>query len=130
LARHFAMAGEHDKAIEYYRRAAQRAIDRYAYEEAIHHLRTALDLLEVREQTELRLTLLEELADAHNLLGQGVQAIPLYQEALSSGALWLAQTNGAPCACSARPVELTLRYLHSPTASVFEACAEPASRPG
>jgi tetratricopeptide (TPR) repeat protein len=82
LAHHFAAAAERDRALEYYRLAARQAEAQYAYEEAVHHLRAALDLLGAGEQTELRLTLLEELADVHNLLGQGVQAILLYQEAL------------------------------------------------
>ncbi len=85
LAHHFIVAGERDMAIEYSRRAAQRAEALYAYEEAIPHLRTALDLLEGGEQLETGLVLLEELADNYRLLRQGVEAISTYQAALD---LW------------------------------------------
>lgn len=85
LAYHFIAAGEPGTAIEYSRRAAQRAEMLYAYEEAVQHLRTALDLLESGEQSELRLTLLEALADNYRLLRQGVDAISTYQAALD---LW------------------------------------------
>src|SRR5574341_1443349 len=50
LAHHFAVAGERAKAIAYSRQAAQQAEVRYAYEEAIQHLRTALTLIEPGEQ--------------------------------------------------------------------------------
>jgi tetratricopeptide (TPR) repeat protein len=82
LALHFAAAGERNKAIEYSRRAAQRAVAVYAYDEAAQHLRTALDLIEPGEPSETHLILLEELADVHHLLRQGARAIALYQEAL------------------------------------------------
>jgi tetratricopeptide (TPR) repeat protein len=85
LAYHFAAAGERAKAIEYTRRAALRAEAMYAYEGAMQHLRAAIDLLEVEEDVETRLEVLEALADIHSLLGQGTQAVPLYQEALD---LW------------------------------------------
>jgi tetratricopeptide (TPR) repeat protein len=87
LAHHFAAAAETDKAVEYSRRAAKRAESVYAYDAVIQHLRTALDLLEAGEQSELRRELLEQLADIHSLLHAGPQAVPLYQEAL---ALWRA----------------------------------------
>jgi len=85
LAHHFAAAGEREKGIFYAQRAAQKAEARYAYEEAIQHLRTALKLIEPGEQGETHLILLEELADVHRLLGERTRAIPIYQEALD---LW------------------------------------------
>ncbi len=85
LAYHFGAAGEIAKAIEYGYRAAHQAKAMNAYESAIQHLRTAIDLLEVDEAVETRLVMLEELADSHHLLGEGVSAVPLYQEALK---LW------------------------------------------
>jgi DNA-binding SARP family transcriptional activator len=85
LAHHFVAAGERNTAIEYSRRAAQRAEALYAYEEAVQHLRTALDLIESGEQPETRLALLEALADNYRLLSQGVEAISTYQAALD---LW------------------------------------------
>jgi class 3 adenylate cyclase/tetratricopeptide (TPR) repeat protein len=85
LAHHFAAADELDKAIEYSRRAARRAEAVYAYDQAIRHLRAALEMLDPREQAETRLAVLEQLSDVHNRLREGTQAIPLYQEALD---LW------------------------------------------
>jgi tetratricopeptide (TPR) repeat protein len=85
LAHHFIAAGEPGTAIEYSRRAAQRAEALYAYEEAVQHLRTALDLLESDAQPGTRLALLEALADNYRLLRQGVEAISTYQAALD---LW------------------------------------------
>jgi len=83
LAYHFAAAGERDKAIGYLRQAARRAEALYAYDTAIQHLQTALDLLvEAGEQNETRLALLESLADAHRLRGDYADAIQIYQQAL------------------------------------------------
>ncbi|MBI3360793.1 MAG: hypothetical protein HY023_06750, partial [Chloroflexi bacterium] len=82
LAYHFAAAGERDKAIEYSRRAAERAEALYAYDVVIQHLQMALELVEADGRSEMRLTLLEELADAHHLHGEHAAAIALYQEAL------------------------------------------------
>ena len=70
------------KAIEYARQAARRAEAVYAYDEAIQHLQTALDLLENGEQVETQMALLEELADVYRLLQQQAQALSCYQAAL------------------------------------------------
>ncbi len=83
LAHHYAAADDAPKAIEYARRAARRAKNVYAYEAAIRHLRTALDVFEAGEQSAVRLVLLEELADVYQLRREGPQAISLYQEALT-----------------------------------------------
>ncbi|MGB3717119.1 MAG: AAA family ATPase [Candidatus Promineifilaceae bacterium] len=82
LAHHYLKAGEREKGIEYSRLAAQRAKAAYAYDEAIHHLQNALDLLETGEQSETRLELLEELADVHIVFTTDTQAISYYQTAL------------------------------------------------
>lgn len=82
LAYHFAAAGERDKAIPYLQQAAERATASYAYDTASDHLRSALDLVETAEQNEIRLVLLESLADVYRLRGERAEAITLYQEAL------------------------------------------------
>ncbi len=82
LAHHFAVAGEHDKAVQYHRLAARQAEARYAYEEALQHLRAALDMLSGEEHVEMRLALLEELADDQLLLRYRAQAISTYRNAL------------------------------------------------
>ena len=84
LAHHFAAAGEREKAIAYSQRAARRAQEVFAYDEAVQHLQTALGLIQP-EETETRLEVLEQLGDVQRLLGAGKRAIPLYQEALD---LW------------------------------------------
>jgi serine/threonine protein kinase/DNA-binding SARP family transcriptional activator len=82
LAYHFTAAGEQEKAIEYSRLAAELAQALYVYETAIQHLKSALDMMRGGEQNELRLALLESLADAHRLRGERAKAIQIYQEAL------------------------------------------------
>lgn len=82
LAYHFAAADERDKAIECSRLAAERAEALYAYDTAIQHLETALDLIEAGEQHEVRLALLEDLADVHRLRGERTEAIQIYQQAI------------------------------------------------
>jgi len=85
LAYHFVAAGEPAKAMAYSRRAAERAERMYAYDLAIRHLLTALEMLEAREGLDTRLVLLEELADLYSQLNEGARAIPIYLEALQ---LW------------------------------------------
>jgi predicted ATPase len=85
LAFHFSQAGLRPRAVEYLRQAARHAGSVYAYDDAAQNLRVALDLLEAGEAPDLRLTLLEELADVCRLLRDSAQAIDLYQRALD---LW------------------------------------------
>lgn len=85
LAYHFLNAGEREKAIEYAYQAAQRAKATYAYDEAIQHLRTALDLLESGERAETQLALLEDLADVTGEFMRDTKSISYYQDALD---LW------------------------------------------
>ncbi len=82
LAHHFTLAGEPEKAIQYCRQAAQQAVAVYAYGEADHNLRTALDLVEHGASATIRMELLEELADVCSLVRDFTQAISYYQQAL------------------------------------------------
>lgn len=82
LAHHYAAAGERDSAIEYARRAGQRAQAVYAFDEAVKHLENALELIQTPEQAEMHMTVLEELADVYDLSGEHSRAVPLYRQAL------------------------------------------------
>ncbi|HLE52938.1 MAG TPA: protein kinase, partial [Anaerolineales bacterium] len=84
LAHHFTAAGERGKAAGYHHHAARRAASLFAFDVTIRHLNLALNLIDAGEQEETRLALLEELSDAHQWLGEGSEAIPIYQEALES----------------------------------------------
>lgn len=88
LAYHFLKAGKRDKAIDYSCLAAQWAEAVYAYDEAVQHLLTALDLLEPGERVEKRLELLEELADITGEFMRDTQSISYYRDALD---LWSGQ---------------------------------------
>ncbi len=85
LAHHFAQAGEREKAAAYCRRAAQQALAVFAYEQAAHNLRAALDQLAPDEVSDLRhrAGLLEEWADVQRLLRAGHAALGGYQQALA-----------------------------------------------
>ncbi|HLE52282.1 MAG TPA: adenylate/guanylate cyclase domain-containing protein [Anaerolineales bacterium] len=85
LAHHFALGGQADKAIEYYRLASRQAVAVYAYDEAVQNLRAALELIDPGEQSTLHMILFEELADVYRLLRDFTQAISLYRQALD---LW------------------------------------------
>jgi class 3 adenylate cyclase/tetratricopeptide (TPR) repeat protein len=82
LAHHFALAGEPEKAIEYYRKAARQAVALFAYDDAIQNLREALELIEEGKQTEIHIVLLEGLGDVHRLVRDIGQAIAMYHESL------------------------------------------------
>jgi DNA-binding SARP family transcriptional activator/tetratricopeptide (TPR) repeat protein len=82
LAQHYLHASDRPRAISYARLAAGQAESFYAYEEAIQYLNSALGLIRPGEQLELRLELLEKLADLHVKVGDRAQAIPIYQETL------------------------------------------------
>jgi class 3 adenylate cyclase len=85
LAHHFALAGQGGKAIEYYRQASQKALALFAYDEAVHNLRAAFELIKPGEQSQIHRVLLEELGDVYRLLRAGERAIAQYQQALE---LW------------------------------------------
>lgn len=85
LAHHLSLAGRRDQAIQYSRLAAQQAVGLFAYDDAVQNLRAALGLIEPGEQSEIHMTLLEELGDVYRLLRGGTHAIELYQQALDLG---------------------------------------------
>jgi tetratricopeptide (TPR) repeat protein len=91
LAYHFALANEHEKAIDYYRKAARQAVALFAYDDAIQNLRSALKLIEEGKQTETHMILLEELGDVYRLLRDIGQAIAIYHDSLH---LWEALPEG------------------------------------
>ncbi|HXQ36436.1 MAG TPA: adenylate/guanylate cyclase domain-containing protein, partial [Anaerolineales bacterium] len=82
LAHHFALATEHEKAIDYYRKAARQAVTLFAYDDAIQNLRNALELIEDSKQTETHMILLEELGNVYRLLRDIGQAIAIYHDSL------------------------------------------------
>jgi tetratricopeptide (TPR) repeat protein len=82
LAYHFALANEHEKAIDYYRKAARQAVALFAYDDAIQNLRSGLKLIEEGKQTETHMILLEELGDVYRLLRDIGQAIAIYHDSL------------------------------------------------
>ncbi len=51
LARHFAEAGDNEKAFQYWDSAGERSLQRYAYREAIEHIRGALAALDAMPKT-------------------------------------------------------------------------------
>jgi predicted ATPase len=51
LARHYTLAGQRQPAIDHWHRAAQRALERGAYAEALMHVRSGLELLEQVAET-------------------------------------------------------------------------------
>jgi class 3 adenylate cyclase/predicted ATPase len=54
LARHYTGAGLNEQAVRYWYKAGQRASERFAYVEAIRHLRTGLELLQTLPETHER----------------------------------------------------------------------------
>jgi class 3 adenylate cyclase/predicted ATPase len=82
LSHHYSLAGEGDKAIKFYRKASQQAVNVYAYDEAEKNLRVALDLQKPGVYTEQHVLILEELADVCRLVRNFIEAISLYQDAL------------------------------------------------
>jgi DNA-binding SARP family transcriptional activator len=82
LAYHFGAAGMQAKALEYSRLSAKRAETLYAFSTAIRHMQIGLEMVDARADINLRIALLEELADLHFKINEGVRAIPIYLEAL------------------------------------------------
>jgi len=78
LGRHYAAAGNAERGIKHYARAAQRAEAMFAYEEAAQFLELALEL---GPGEETRIELLERQADIRVFLGEYVVAVSLYQAA-------------------------------------------------
>jgi tetratricopeptide (TPR) repeat protein len=82
LAYHFALADDHEKAIDYYRKGARQAVALFAYDDAVQNLRRALDLIPEGKHTETHMILLEELGDAYQFLRDIGQAIAMYHDSL------------------------------------------------
>lgn len=93
LFHHFMAAGDHQKASEYALHAARRAEAVYAYEEAVTYRLIALKQMKPQDNLELRLTLMEELADDYHLLRKGLKAVSTYYEALE---LWQGSSHTDP----------------------------------
>ncbi|MDO8615442.1 MAG: protein kinase [Dehalococcoidia bacterium] len=89
LAYHFAEAapgGDVDKAMDYARRAGQRALSLLAYEEAVGHYERALQTLELKTppDEELRCELLLALGDAQMKAGDAVNGRQTFERAAES----------------------------------------------
>ncbi|MFN2262685.1 MAG: adenylate/guanylate cyclase domain-containing protein [Anaerolineales bacterium] len=91
LANHYKLAGLREKAIEYFRQAAQQAVNVFAYQQAVENLENALELLEPLDQPENKMGLLEELADVCRLVRDFTGAMTSYQGALD---LWESLPDG------------------------------------
>ncbi len=91
LAHHFKLAGEQERAINYFRQAAQQAVTVFAYEEAVENLRKALELIQPTDEPQTKLDLIEELADVCRLVRDFTGSITYYQQALE---LWNELGNG------------------------------------
>lgn len=79
LARHFELAGENARALEYFAKAAQAALASYANEEAESHFRSALSLSnELGTQT----TLLGGLGEVLSRQSRYLEAIEVWKEAI------------------------------------------------
>jgi hypothetical protein len=87
LAHAFAAAGERRQAIDYSRRAGERAAGLYDYDSALKHLRAAQALMAADPPDLARLALLESIADCLSQRNETVAAIQTYQDALE---LWRA----------------------------------------
>jgi class 3 adenylate cyclase len=88
LAYHFAEAaqgGDVEKAIDYARRAAERAVALLAYEEAVGHYERALQTLELNSKPDEaeRCELLLALGDALNMMGEVPKARESFAQAAS-----------------------------------------------
>src|SRR5205823_6006860 len=71
LAHHYTEAGLLAQAVAYWQKAAQRAIERSAYVEAIAHLRQGLELLKTLPETSERV---QREVDMHIALGASLIA--------------------------------------------------------
>jgi DNA-binding SARP family transcriptional activator len=83
LAYHNAVAGNQVKAIQFAQVAARQAMSVYAFESALQQLRGILDLVPGIRLPQLHLSVLEDLADVYRLMGKNIEAVTVYQEALT-----------------------------------------------
>ena len=83
LASHFLEGGEKDKALDYFLRAGDKALGIYANSEATSYFRSALRLLEGKEdELEEKKRILELLGDIKNLVGENDACLKYWGEAL------------------------------------------------
>ena len=83
LGRHYAEAGDAERAIEHFVSASERAEEIFAYEEAAQFLALALEQFPEGLDSEIRLGLMERQADIRHTIGENPMAVSLYQQALS-----------------------------------------------
>jgi tetratricopeptide (TPR) repeat protein len=81
LAHHFLEAGRTDRALDYLERAAERAAEVFARDEAIRHYRTALELLDGQPDSRRRLEILRRLGDQEMMLDHVEAAVRAWREA-------------------------------------------------
>lgn len=83
LARHFALAGDAKKALDYSVRAGDRAVKAHRNEEAIEHYGRAIDLLRSSQnesrRAELEARVLERLGDAFSTVGRYADAARVFE---------------------------------------------------
>ncbi|MEF8874219.1 MAG: tetratricopeptide repeat protein [Candidatus Thermoplasmatota archaeon] len=82
LAYHYREAEEYPKSIEYYVEAAERARDRYAYEDSIDFYESGINLIENADSDFLkeRKKILEKLADLFKLTGRYDRSKEIFEE--------------------------------------------------
>jgi class 3 adenylate cyclase/tetratricopeptide (TPR) repeat protein len=124
LAHHFALAGEHKKAIGHYRQAARQALAVYAYEEADQNLHAALQLLDAEPKTELHLTLFEEIGDVCRLVRDFSMAISYYQLALETWQALDDKTNIGAVRLHRKIVEIATETKWSVDAETYQQIGE------
>jgi tetratricopeptide (TPR) repeat protein len=78
LAYHFDLAGEWEKALDYHLKAANKAQEVYANEDAMYHFRQALEAAEQLSGSE------QQQLEAHEGLGEVLTLVGRYDEALES----------------------------------------------
>jgi len=139
LAYHFHQSGDdapQGKALGYLLVAGRRALDRRADEEAVRHLRAAVDLIQrggtVEETPYDRVDVIADLGRALNRVGRYEEAIDLYKRALREDRGPAARPRAAPlrerlglaCFFSGRYAEALDHY----TAGLEAASEDPAAR--
>lgn len=84
LARHYRLGGSPERALRFYRAAAEHAISVYAHEEAIRCLDLALEVLVQRPDPTVRAQLLETRGDESLALGHPETAVEAWKAALAA----------------------------------------------
>ncbi|MFO7618311.1 MAG: tetratricopeptide repeat protein [Thermoplasmata archaeon] len=87
LARHFTLSGEHRKGYEYCLKAAEKAEQTFAFEQAASYLGMALDALPYLrgENLKAKTSVLEKLGDLETLLGRFDDAAASYANGMEGG---------------------------------------------